>query len=77
MPTYHYHELAQRNPPGAARTYKLSWDIIRRFDAQCERHQVGVSDLARFLLDYALTEVEAGRLDIRTKPAALRQIDNG
>lgn len=50
------------------RTYMLSEEVVERLDATARRLAVGQSDLVNFLLDQALTQVEAGKLTVPTKP---------
>ena len=71
-----YHDYVRS--PGLGwvnRTYKLTGGIVARIDLMADQHHVGQSDLVRFLIDCALGEVEAGRLEIPTKIPKLRVID--
>ena len=59
----------------ARRTYILTQDLADRLEAVGREHQVGLSDLVRFLLAVGLDQVDAGELSIPTRAASLRVID--
>ena len=50
------------------RTYVLDDALIERVDATARRLAVGQSELVNYLLDQALTQVDAGRLAIPVAP---------
>lgn len=50
------------------RTYLLTPDLIERINALAVARQVNVSELVRYLLEYALDAVEGGALRIATRP---------
>ena len=51
------------------RTYKLTPELICRLNATCSELRVYPSELVRFLLSRALDQIEAGDLQVPTKPA--------
>ena len=51
------------------KTYLLTADLIERVESLAEAERVGINELARFLLGYAVEEVANGRLKVPTKPA--------
>ncbi len=46
------------------KTYLLTSGIIQRVADLAERERVGINELARYLLTYALEEVESGRHEL-------------
>jgi len=50
------------------RTYLLTPDLIERINVLAAAKQVNVSELVRYLLEYALDAVEGGALRIATRP---------
>jgi len=50
------------------RTYLLTPDLIEGINALAAAKQVNVSELVRYLLEYALAAVEDGALRIPTQP---------
>ncbi|MCB0031105.1 MAG: hypothetical protein KDI07_17845 [Anaerolineae bacterium] len=50
------------------RTYELEPALIKRIDAAADRLHVGKTELVRYLLDYALTQEDAGALVIPLLP---------
>ena len=71
-----YHQLARTGPGRYVhRTYKLNQELANRINATANAHNVGVSDLVRFLLTSALDQVESRQTHIRTRPPGLLVID--
>jgi hypothetical protein len=52
-----------------ARTYRLDRELVARIDGLAEANKLFASDLVRYLLRYALDQVDAGRLPVPTTPA--------
>lgn len=74
MPSGLYHRLSRR-PGMRNRTYRLRTATAARLNAAAATLAVGVSDLADYLLSEGLDQIDAGQLDIPTRPPALRMID--
>lgn len=71
-----YHKLQYRDDDLITRTYLLTPELVNRLERMVEEHRVGHSDLVRFLLDRALTQIERGNWEIPTKPPRLFLIDH-
>ncbi len=72
-----YTDLVKHWPTSwLVRTYRVTQEIVDRLAEWATRERVGVSDLVRFLLLDGLNRLDAGELDIPTKPEGLRRIDH-
>ena len=70
-----YRDLTRHWPtPWLVRTYRVTPELVRRLSATACAHQVGISDLVRYLLDTGLYLVERGELQIPTRPDGLHRI---
>jgi len=50
------------------RTYELAPDTVKQIEETAARLGVGRNDLVRFCVRHALVEIEAGRLEVPTRP---------
>ena len=57
------------------KTFYLSDTLIARLAALAERERVGQSELARYLLDFALREIEEGRHELPAEPIDRRTLN--
>lgn len=59
------------------KTYLLTPRIIRRVERMAEAHGVGINELARYLLTWALGQHESGEaeLPVRTETVEKRSLD--
>lgn len=49
------------------RTYQIPDDLLYRIDAVCLKRRVRPSHLVALLIDYTLTRLENGRLELETR----------
>ncbi len=56
------------------KTYLLTPALIDRIGAVAGREQVGVNELVRYLLSYALDQVETGQHSLPAQPVAQRTL---
>lgn len=58
-----------------SRTYHLRHDQAAAFAQIADELGIGHSHLARYMMDFFLAELRAGRLRLRTEPRAWRLLD--
>lgn len=58
----------------ARKTYLISPRMIQRINFLAEEEAVGINELVRYMLNFALDEIEAGRHELPTRPSR-RTID--
>jgi len=56
------------------KTYLITVGIIRRVANLAKKERVGVNELARYLMTYALDEIESGRHKLPTETEERRRI---
>lgn len=56
------------------RTYSLPERLCDHLTSVAISYNVGVSDLVTYLLTRGVQQIEAGKLEIKTEPAALNRI---
>lgn len=65
-------EAAERDTAKAGdfvrKTYLLTPDMVQRVEALAKQERVGINELVRYLLDAALTKIEAGDVSLEKKP---------
>lgn len=65
-------DTAQRDTAKAGefvrKTYLLTPDMVQRVEALAKQERVGINELVRYLLDAALTKIEAGDVSLEKKP---------
>ena len=57
------------------KTFYLSDGLSARLTALAERERVGQSELVRYLLDFALREIEEGRHQLPAEPVDRRTLN--
>ena len=57
------------------KTFYLSDTLTARIAALADRERVGQSELVRYLLDFALCEIEDGRHQLPTEPIDRRTLN--
>lgn len=57
-----------------ARTYRLSAGTVKRIDHIVDQYGISPSHLVEALLQFALSEVDAGRLELLQKPVKFKLI---
>jgi hypothetical protein len=50
------------------KTYLLTPDMVQRVETLAKQERVGINELVRYLLDAALTKIEAGDVSLEKKP---------
>lgn len=65
---------AEKTGETMRKTYLLSAEIIERVANLAQQERVGVNELARYLLTYALDEIESGRHQLPTQKEERRRI---
>jgi hypothetical protein len=61
-------EEARRPEPTRSAAYRIGQETIDRINAAAKRHNVQKGDLVKFLLAYALDQLDAGALQLPTEP---------
>jgi hypothetical protein len=56
------------------KTYLIAPDTIKRIAKLAKQERVGVNELVRYLIDFALDEIESGRHKIPTQAEEYRRI---
>ena len=59
------------------RTYRLQVATVEEIYTIAMQHEIGVSELADWLLTHGLAEIKAGTLPIQRVPASWRLVANG
>lgn len=56
------------------KTYLMTDELIRRAETQAAAYQVGVNEMVRYCLDYALSLIEAGEHKPEAKEVTVKKV---